>query len=227
MAKRPAAALAQAVRARHTRARGARERMVTVSADYLVDLRGQLAAISKTHAVIHFTLEGTILTANDNFLRAMGYTLEEIRGKHHSLFVEPGYRDSADYRHFWERRGRGESETSRYKRIGNGGRVVWLQASYSTLLDSRGRPYKIVNYATDITTQLPAVAENARIRDLLPKARLEEEVDALASAIERLLADTVRMVRRSGATACTVYDPTAVRACLSKELSATAVANDA
>jgi methyl-accepting chemotaxis protein len=117
------------------------------------DMLGQLAAISKSQAVIEFEMDGIILNANENFLGAMGYTLGEIKGKHHGMFVEDSYRNSADYREFWVKLGRGEYQTGEYKRIGKGGREVWIQASYNPILDSNGKPFKVVKYATDITAQ--------------------------------------------------------------------------
>ncbi len=119
----------------------------------LVDLRGQLAAINKAQAVIEFSLDGTIRDANDNFLTAMGYTLAEIKGRHHSMFAEPAYAASAEYRLFWERLGRGEHDSGQYKRIGKGGREVWIQASYNPILDEKKKPFKVVKYATDITEE--------------------------------------------------------------------------
>ncbi len=88
----------------------------------LTDLQGQVAAISKAQAVIEFELDGTILAANENFLSAVGYSLEEIRGKHHSLFVDAAFRESAEYRAFWAKLGRGEFDAGQYKRIGKGGK---------------------------------------------------------------------------------------------------------
>src|SRR5580704_9156399 len=117
------------------------------------DLRGQVAAISKSQAVIEFTLDGKIITANDNFLRTLGYSLDEVRGQHHSMFVEPSYRNSAEYRLFWEKLGRGEFDTGQYKRIGKGGKEIWIQASYNAILGADGKPFKVVKYATDITEQ--------------------------------------------------------------------------
>ncbi len=114
---------------------------------------GQLAAIGKSQAVIEFSLDGKILTANENFLTTLGYTLDEVRGQHHGLFVEPAYRQSAEYRLFWEKLGRGEYDSGQYKRIGKGGREIWIQASYNPILDLNGRPMKVVKYATDITEQ--------------------------------------------------------------------------
>jgi methyl-accepting chemotaxis protein len=119
----------------------------------LQDLRGQVAAIGKSNAVIEFTLDGTILTANDNFLKALGYSLVEIKGKHHSMFVDPAHRQSPEYRLFWEKLGRGEFDAGQYKRIAKGGREIWIQASYNAILDRKGRPFKVVKYASDITEQ--------------------------------------------------------------------------
>src|ERR1700749_3480464 len=99
------------------------------------DLGGQIAAIAKSQAVIEFRMDGTILDANPNFLSTLGYTLDEIKGRHHSMFVEPAERDSAAYREFWARLNRGEYQSAEYKRIGNGGREVWIQASYNPILD--------------------------------------------------------------------------------------------
>ena len=118
------------------------------------DFEGQLAAISKAQAVIEFKLDGTILTANENFLKTLGYTLEEIQGKHHSMFVEPSHRDSSEYRLFWDKLGRGEYDAGQYKRIGKGGKEVWIQASYNPILDMNGKPFKVVKYASDVTAQV-------------------------------------------------------------------------
>ena len=111
------------------------------------------AAISKSQAVIEFKLDGTIVTANENFLGVMGYTLTEIQGKHHSMFVEPEERNSAAYREFWARLNRGEFQVAEYKRIAKGGRHVWIQASYNPILDRAGKPIGVVKFATDITAQ--------------------------------------------------------------------------
>jgi methyl-accepting chemotaxis protein len=118
------------------------------------DYQGQLSAISKSQAVIEFTLDGTILSANDNFLRALGYSLDEIKGKHHSLFVDDQYRNSHEYREFWAKLGRGEYDAGEYKRIGKGGREIWIQASYNPILDLNGKPFKVVKYAIDVTAQM-------------------------------------------------------------------------
>ncbi len=119
----------------------------------MANYEGQLAAINKAQAVIEFTLDGRILHANENFLTTLGYTLDDVKGKHHSMFVEPAYRESVGYRAFWDKLGRGEYDANQYKRIGKGGKEVWIQASYNPIMDANGRPYKVVKYATDITAQ--------------------------------------------------------------------------
>jgi methyl-accepting chemotaxis protein len=118
------------------------------------EVDGQIAAINKALAVITFELDGTVRSANDNFLRTMGYSLEEIRGKHHGMFVDPAYRASSEYRSFWAKLARGEFDAGQYQRIAKGGRNVWLQASYNPILDSTGKPLHVVKYATDVTEQV-------------------------------------------------------------------------
>lgn len=120
----------------------------------------QVAAIHKSQAVIEFTLDGTIVTANQNFLDAMGYQLEEIKGKHHSIFVDTTYRESPEYREFWTKLNRGEFQTAEYKRIGKGGREVWIQASYNPIIGANGKPVRVIKFATEITRQKLQAAEN-------------------------------------------------------------------
>ncbi|MBJ7418258.1 MAG: PAS domain-containing methyl-accepting chemotaxis protein [Niveispirillum sp.] len=123
------------------------------------NLSGQVTAIGKSQAVIEFTVEGTILWANDNFLKAMGYTLDEIKGCHHSMFVEPAERDSDDYASFWKALRRGEYQARQFKRVGKGGKPIWIEASYNPILDPSGKPVKVVKYATDITAQMEMLAD--------------------------------------------------------------------
>jgi methyl-accepting chemotaxis protein len=131
---------------------------ITAEKQRAADLEGQIAAIGKSQAVIAFDLSGRVLEANANFLAAVGYSLDEIRGRHHSLFVTDEERESPAYRAFWERLGRGEHDAGQYKRLGKDGREVWIQASYNPILDAEGRPFKVVKYATDITAQRIATA---------------------------------------------------------------------
>jgi len=111
----------------------------------------QAAAISRSQAVIEFNLDGTIITANENFLAAMGYSLDEIKGKHHSLFVDQATRESVSYREFWSNLNKGQFQAAQYKRIAKGGREIWIEASYNPILDDNGKPYKVIKFATDIT----------------------------------------------------------------------------
>src|ERR1035438_5411887 len=121
--------------------------------ELFADYAGQVAAIRKSQAVIEFGMDGTVLDANDNFLNALGYTLDEVKGRHHSMFVEPAYKQSNEYREFWAALNRGEYQAAEYKRIGKAGKEVWIQASYNPILDLSGKPFKVVKYATDMTEQ--------------------------------------------------------------------------
>src|SRR5690606_33285947 len=122
-----------------------------------------IAALHKVQAVIEFAMDGTILTANDNFLDALGYSLDEIVGRHHSIFVPEGTRRSAEYREFWDRLNRGENLPGEYKRISKSGREIVIQASYNPIADASGRLVKVVKFATDVTHMANARAEAARI----------------------------------------------------------------
>jgi methyl-accepting chemotaxis protein len=127
---------------------------ITAQKRQAADYEGQIKAIDKSQAVIQFGLDGTVLTANRNFLDALGYELDEIQGKHHSLFIDPAEKGSAAYREFWAALGRGEYQAAEYRRLGKGGREVWIQASYNPIFDADGRPFKVVKFATDITAQV-------------------------------------------------------------------------
>lgn len=123
----------------------------TGSKSAVSDDAAKVAAMSRSLAVIEFAMDGTILTANENFLSAMGYTLAEIQGRHHSMFLDASQRDSNDYRLFWDSLNRGQFFSAEYKRVAKGGREIWIQASYNPLLDSTGKPFKVVKFASDIT----------------------------------------------------------------------------
>ncbi len=120
------------------------------------DAEGQLAAISKVQAIIEFDLQGNILHANRLFLQAMGYTLDEVTGRHHSMFVQPHERHSPEYAQFWRKLASGQHDAGQYLRIGKHGRQVWIEASYNPILDADGRPFKVVKYARDITRRFTA-----------------------------------------------------------------------
>jgi methyl-accepting chemotaxis protein len=136
-----------------------------------LNFAAQSAAASRAQAVIEFNLDGSIVTANENFLNALGYTLPEIQGKHHSMFVEPSERESAGYREFWAKLNRGEYQASEYKRIGKGGKEVWILASYNPVLDEKGKPFKVVKFATDVTAQKLKNADLAGQLDAIGKSQ--------------------------------------------------------
>ena len=129
------------------------------------ELKGQVEAIRKSQAVIAFDLDGNILDANANFLAAVGYTLDEIRGRHHSMFVEPALRGGSDYQEFWRKLKSGEYQAGQYRRFGKGGREIWIEASYNPILDASGRPYKVVKFATDVTQQVNLLLHLRQIID--------------------------------------------------------------
>ena len=136
-----------------------------ISAEKLrtTDYEGKLAAISKSQAVIEFNPDGIIIVANENFCGAVGYSLDEIVGKHHSIFVSPKEKESSEYKQFWDALRRGEYQAARYKRFGKGGREVWIEATYNPILSSEGKVLKIVKFATDITKSVEAEKRFAEI----------------------------------------------------------------
>jgi methyl-accepting chemotaxis protein len=151
------------------------------------DFQGQLNAIKKSQAVIEFNLDGTILNANENFCGAVGYTLDEIKGKHHSLFVDNDFKNSAEYKKYWEALGRGEYQAAQYRRFGKGGKEIWIQASYNPIFDPSGKPYKVVKYATDITKQATLVNTVKHSLSEIDKAlsnALQQSSSAAAAAVQ-------------------------------------------
>jgi len=142
------------------------------------DFSGQISAIGKSQAVIEFNMDGTIITANDNFLNAVGYTLDEIQGQHHSMFADSEYKSSHEYKAFWESLNRGQYDSNEYKRIGKGGKEIWIQASYNPILDVNGNPFKVVKYATDITGRKNAIAKIREILITISKGDLSKGIDS-------------------------------------------------
>jgi methyl-accepting chemotaxis protein len=116
-----------------------------------LDADSKIGAIDRAQAVIEFDMSGRVLSANANFLQLMNYGLDEIKGRHHRIFVDPAFAASAEYQNFWERLSRGEFESGEYKRLGKDGKEVWIQATYNPVLDPRGNPIKVVKFATDVT----------------------------------------------------------------------------
>ena len=161
-----------------------------ITADKLkkADLAGQIEAIEKSQAVIEFAMDGTIIRANDNFLNAMGYTLADIRGRHHAMFVENGERESAAYREFWAALNRGEYQAGEFKRVGRGGKEVYIQASYNPILDLNGKPFKVVKYASDVTRQVLVRIGNERVRGMMESvAAGSEELNASVREISEAM----------------------------------------
>ncbi len=124
-------------------------------------LEAELAAVGRSQAMIEFSLDGTIINANENFLRMMGYTLSEIAGKPHSLFIPAAERESTDNKQLWADLRRGECRAATFRRIAKDGREIWLHASYNPILDSTGKPAKVIKIASDVTRAWMESADNA------------------------------------------------------------------
>ncbi|WP_036166990.1 PAS domain-containing methyl-accepting chemotaxis protein [Massilia sp. 9096] len=142
---------------------------------------GLVTAIGKAQAVVEFDMEGQLLSANRNFLELLDYELADVQGEHHRVFCEDEYAASAAYRKFWQKLNRGEFDSGRYKRIGNNGKQVWIQATYNPIFDLNGKPFKVVKFATDITEQV----------------RLEEETAARTEAEHRKVGCLLAVVARA------------------------------
>lgn len=144
----------------------------------LQECRAKLDAISSSQAVIEFELDGTIITANNNFLATLGYRLEEIVGQHHSLFVSREHRESSDYRNFWDRLGKGESFHEDFSRVRKDGSEVWVRAVYYPIVGMDGKLSKVVKYANDITD------------DVLLRQQTESVYEAVSGSITQM-AETI------------------------------------
>ena len=151
-----------------------------------------MAALSKAQATIEFNLDGSVVVANDNFLHVLGYSLDEIKGKHHSMFCDPKFVESPAYREFWAKLNRGEFQLGEFKRIAKNRSEVWIQASYNPVYDLNGKVCKVVKFASDITRQ-----KNASIQ--LTTA-LEETANQLAAAAEELSATATQLSKNAELT---------------------------
>ena len=123
---------------------------------------GKLNAVSRSQAVIEFTPAGEIITANENFCGALGYQLQEIQGRHHRMFCDTAYVQTEEYRQFWEGLGRGQFTAGEFLRFGKGGKEIWIQAAYNPIVDDKGKVYKVVKFATDVTERMGAVGTLAK-----------------------------------------------------------------
>ena len=175
-----------------------------------LDLAAQVRAIGRAQSMISFSTDGIIQDANENFLKTMGYSLEEVRGKHHSIFVEPSLRDSPEYVHFWDKLRAGEYQAAQFKRVHKDGHAVWIEGSYNPILDSAGKVEKVVKFAIDVSGQVALLSnlkalidgnfsEIDRAMDLSTTeagsaARAADEtagnVQSVAAAAEQLAAST-------------------------------------
>ncbi|MGD0642430.1 MAG: methyl-accepting chemotaxis protein [Roseiarcus sp.] len=151
---------------------------------------GKLDAISRAQPVIEYSAEGNVLTANENFIKLAGYPLEKIKGQHHRMFVDAAYAQSSEYQDFWRRLNRGECINEEYKRVGAGGKEIWIQASYNPIFDLDNRVVKIVNYMTDVTTRNIAVNQIAAGLSRLAEGDLEQRVEVeFIPSLDRLRVD--------------------------------------
>ncbi len=146
---------------------------------------GKLNALNSSQAIIEFSMDGVVQHANANFCQTLGYTLDEIRGKHHSMFVDPEFARTPEYKAFWEKLNRGEYDAAKYKRIGKGGREIWIEATYNPIMDGSGKPFKVVKFASDVTQ----IENDRRAAEAERSARAEEQarvVRGLAEGLGRL-----------------------------------------
>jgi methyl-accepting chemotaxis protein len=185
---------------------------VTGQMERNADFAGQLEAIGRNQAVIEFDMDGTVRKINDNFARTMGYSASEVVGRHHSMFVDPAFAASGDYRGAWAKLNRGEVEAGTFKRFAKGGRELWLQASYNPIPDANGRPFKVVKYATDATDamrgqqalqvavqQTQDAVKHAIDGDLMHRIPMQGktgDLEALCRGVNSLLESTSEMVKR-------------------------------
>ncbi|MFC3694218.1 methyl-accepting chemotaxis protein [Chenggangzhangella methanolivorans] len=152
---------------------------VTAQKRHTVDCENQIAAFHRSQAVVEFDVDGVIRSANENFLRAMGYRLEEIVGRHHSMFVDEAYRASGDYAQFWDKLRRGEYEAGEFRRFARGGREIFIQASYNPVLGADGKPLKIVKLVSDDVT----AQAKARDRREQGQVTISGQLDSILSAV--------------------------------------------
>ena len=150
-------------------------------------MRSQINALSRMFAVIEFELDGTVVTANENFLSLLGYNLNEVQGKHHSIFVDDNARRSPEYREFWAKLNRGEYQAGLFSRITKSGREVWIQASYNPMFDANGKISRVIKYATDITKSHEASEQTSRVSDAISESvsQFSQTITEISSNVNR------------------------------------------
>ncbi len=155
---------------------------ITATKSKTTEDEGKLNSIDRSQAVIEFDTDGNVLTANENFLRTLGYQLDEIKGRHHSIFVEPEHVKSSAYNTFWTKLKQGTFDNGEYKRLDKNGREVWIQASYNPVFDPNGRAYKIVKFATDITQQVRGTREKEKAEAKM-QAEMKDTLGQMAEIV--------------------------------------------
>jgi methyl-accepting chemotaxis protein len=191
----------------------------------LAELEATVVAIGKSQAIIEFQMDGTIVTANDNFLNVLGYSLDEIRGRHHRMFVDPAEQISQAYAEFWARLNRGEYQAAEYKRLGKGGKEVYIQASYNPILDASGKPYKVVKFATDVTAQVKTRTGMAGLLTTISEtavtiAASAEELTVVSQQLTSNASDTAQQASSATTTSEQVSANVNVVAASSEEMMA-------
>jgi len=182
------------------------------------DLLGKLNAISRSQAVIEFNMDGTIITANENFLKTVGYTLAEVQGKHHSMFVDRAYSSSQEYKQFWADLNQGKFFSAQYKRVGKNNKEIWLEASYNPIFDLNNKPFKVVKFATDLTQRKEAVAALSNDVKTLVAALASSSTELQATA-ETLSAAAVQTSQQSAAVATAAEELTSSVTEISRQLA--------
>ncbi|MBG21029.1 MAG: chemotaxis protein [Rhizobiales bacterium] len=166
-----------------------------------LDFQGQMEAISRSQGIIEFKTDGEIVTANENFLKAIGYRLDEIKGRHHSMLVDPAYAKSPDYQEFWNALRRGELQSAEFTRYGKNGKVVVINASYNPILDAKGNVTKVVKFATDVTERVHAVNTIGAALEKLAQGdlsfNLEEPFSADFEGLRRIMNDALNQMRNT------------------------------
>lgn len=165
----------------------------------LSDYTNQIQALQRSQAVIEFNLDGTVITANQNFLSAVGYELSEVMGRHHSIFVDASYRESDEYRQFWNTLRTGQFFSGEYRRIGKNGKEIWISATYNPIFDSQGKLYKVVKFASDITALVQA---NQRNRE--SKARIDTSLAEISRALSHAAKQSSNAAGASSQTSANV-----------------------
>lgn len=154
-------------------ANGKVKKIVKFASDVTIKTKKMNEFLDKTQAVISFKLDGTIIEANNNFLKVLEYSLPEVKGKHHSMFLDPDYIKTPEYKEFWAALNRGEVQAGEFKRITKTGKEVWINASYNPIFSNDGKPYMVTKYATDITMQKSLARQTSEVASTVASATQE------------------------------------------------------